>query len=242
METVIGASPPCIWMSAGLVRYKVCDRGLDCDGCLFDVAMRGELSSTTGMDSGASHREDGALFPGDRLYGRGHAWLQARRDGPDGSWRMGLDAFAAAIVGRALGVVFAHVPLDVDEGEVFCAIDLGLGVVPLSAPIPSHLLRFNERLQVQPELLVTCPYGRGWLVELQPVAPGFRTRLVSPGVARSRAECDLERFRHGMASRILDGEGGRASPLLPEGSAAVTDLRRLLVGPAYARLVGELVG
>lgn len=32
---------PCIWMSAGLVAYKLCDRGFECDGCPFDQAMRG---------------------------------------------------------------------------------------------------------------------------------------------------------------------------------------------------------
>lgn len=34
---------PCIWMSAGLVAYKLCDRGFECDGCPFDRAMRGAL-------------------------------------------------------------------------------------------------------------------------------------------------------------------------------------------------------
>jgi hypothetical protein len=32
---------PCVWMSAGLVAYKLCDRGFECDGCPFDQAMRG---------------------------------------------------------------------------------------------------------------------------------------------------------------------------------------------------------
>ena len=32
---------PCVWMSAGLVAYKLCDRGFECEGCPFDQAMRG---------------------------------------------------------------------------------------------------------------------------------------------------------------------------------------------------------
>lgn len=34
---------PCVWMSAGLVAYKLCDRGFECEGCPFDRAMRGAL-------------------------------------------------------------------------------------------------------------------------------------------------------------------------------------------------------
>lgn len=32
---------PCVWMSAGLVSFKLCDREGECEGCPFDRAMRG---------------------------------------------------------------------------------------------------------------------------------------------------------------------------------------------------------
>lgn len=31
---------PCVWMSAGLVAFKLCDREGECEGCPFDMAMR----------------------------------------------------------------------------------------------------------------------------------------------------------------------------------------------------------
>lgn len=31
---------PCVWMSAGLVSFKLCDREGECEGCPFDRAMR----------------------------------------------------------------------------------------------------------------------------------------------------------------------------------------------------------
>lgn len=41
----LSSEPPpgvlsCVWMSAGLVAFKLCDREGECDGCPFDVAMR----------------------------------------------------------------------------------------------------------------------------------------------------------------------------------------------------------
>jgi hypothetical protein len=32
---------PCVWMSAGLISFKLCDREGECEGCPFDRAMRG---------------------------------------------------------------------------------------------------------------------------------------------------------------------------------------------------------
>lgn len=32
---------PCVWMSAGLVAFKLCDREGECEGCPFDRAMQG---------------------------------------------------------------------------------------------------------------------------------------------------------------------------------------------------------
>ena len=32
-------SPTCIWMDAGAVAFRLCDRGFECDHCPFDAAM-----------------------------------------------------------------------------------------------------------------------------------------------------------------------------------------------------------
>jgi hypothetical protein len=34
----------CVWMQAGVVGYKLCDREFDCDRCPFDAALRGEAA------------------------------------------------------------------------------------------------------------------------------------------------------------------------------------------------------
>ena len=39
-----GSPEQCVWMQAGVVGYKLCDREFDCDRCPFDAALRGEAS------------------------------------------------------------------------------------------------------------------------------------------------------------------------------------------------------
>jgi hypothetical protein len=43
---------PCVWMAAGLVAYKLCDRDLDCDGCPFDRAFRRMEAAGSSTPSG----------------------------------------------------------------------------------------------------------------------------------------------------------------------------------------------
>jgi len=40
----------CIWMKAGVVNYRKCDNGFDCNGCPFDTAMRKAM----GVEDGAT--------------------------------------------------------------------------------------------------------------------------------------------------------------------------------------------
>lgn len=48
---------PCVWMSAGLVSFKLCDREGECEACPFDLAMRGVSAEPGARDA---HR---ALWP-----------------------------------------------------------------------------------------------------------------------------------------------------------------------------------
>ena len=42
LESTLTAAPlKCVWMLAGNVDYKLCDREYDCDECPFDLAIRG---------------------------------------------------------------------------------------------------------------------------------------------------------------------------------------------------------
>lgn len=45
---------PCVWMSAGLIAFKLCDREGECESCPFDRAMRGLGPLPEALRPGAS--------------------------------------------------------------------------------------------------------------------------------------------------------------------------------------------
>ena len=67
---------PCVWMSAGLIAYRLCDREFDCDGCPLDLALRGVSPTTQSDNRTAVPAHHAAEFPEDRVYSTGHLWLQ----------------------------------------------------------------------------------------------------------------------------------------------------------------------
>lgn len=50
---------PCVWMTAGVINYRLCDREFECESCPFDAAIRGRGRRPVAPRSPAPSR-DGA--------------------------------------------------------------------------------------------------------------------------------------------------------------------------------------
>lgn len=231
---------PCVWMCAGLISYRLCDRGLDCERCPLDEALRGQMRAPTASQPHLDRRADEGLFPEDRLYSPGHSWVQVLSLNGGRRSRLGLDAFAAALIGCATEVRWGPLRGVVQRGDRVCEVDLGLGSIGLAAPISGRLVRGNRTLQDHPETLVTDPYGDGWILEVEGLDPGGILGLGSAARAREQTEQDRRRFRRSLALRLLTDSGcdpmSAASP-----DESIRDLRQVLCGTRYVELVEQFV-
>lgn len=230
---------PCIWMSAGLLSYKLCDRDLDCEHCPLDAALRGPTLPMPRRTSLLSVCEVTDSFPDDRLFSPGHSWVHLHTSSNERHVRFGLDAFAATIIGQCCAVMGPEVGLVKRTGEDLCEIDVGLGVLPISAPVSASVMAKNKELENDPSQLVTDPFGRGWIADLQVHDPSQLCNLSTARHARDQTRMDLRRFRRRVALRLLaDTEG--IGTCLPDGGE-LADLRQILAGPTYLRLIRELI-
>ncbi|HEX6203117.1 MAG TPA: glycine cleavage system protein H, partial [Thermoanaerobaculia bacterium] len=166
---------PCIWMTAGLVSYRLCDREHDCDRCPFDAALRGvepepAAAAPPGRDRGPAAAGRGA-FPEDRRYGDGHTWVQPAGDAAAGRFRLGLDGFAASLLAPPRALRCRAPGRRLAAGEAFCELDMAGGELTLGAPLAGEVAVANAACSADPTLPLASPYGDGWLVELT-AAPG----------------------------------------------------------------------
>lgn len=236
MTSLAPCAAPCIWMSAGLLRYRLCDRAYDCAGCPLDAALRGDTAWPTGAS--AEEAPPRALrFPEDRLYSTGHSWLQA---GEGAVARAGLDALAAALVGAPSGLrALRDDGEEVPAGGAAVALDLAHGALALEAATSGTMLLINASAARDPRLVAEDPYGEGWLYELV-AGPAPPLALLDAEAARAQARHDLRHFGRRAALAMLEGADD-AGATMGDGGAPLTDLRGILGPQRYLQLLRELV-
>ena len=101
-------------------------------------------------------------FPKELKYSKDHEWL--RVEGSDAY--IGITEFAQGELGD---IVFVDVDTEGEElekEEVFGSIEAVKTVSDLFMPINGEVLSFNKKLEDDPELINTDPYGEGWVVKI----------------------------------------------------------------------------
>tara|TARA_B110000014_G_C19840671_1_gene435807 strand:+ start:248 stop:625 length:378 start_codon:yes stop_codon:yes gene_type:complete len=102
-------------------------------------------------------------FPADLKYSKDHEWL--RTDNEFGF--IGVTEFAQ----RELGdIVFVDVDTEgekLEKEEVFGSIEAVKTVSDLFMPINAEVIEFNTKLEDNPELINTDPYGLGWIIKIK---------------------------------------------------------------------------
>jgi glycine cleavage system H protein len=101
-------------------------------------------------------------FPKELKYSKDHEWLRVE----GGNAYIGITEFAQGELGD---IVFVDVDTEGEElekEEVFGSIEAVKTVSDLFMPINGEILTFNKKLEDDPELINTDPYGEGWVIKI----------------------------------------------------------------------------
>ncbi len=231
---------PCVWMTAGMVKYKLCDRHFDCEHCGLDAALRGPSreSDSSGRTQRPQPRRPATEFPADRVYAPGHTWLHA--DGERERVRLGIDSFAASLLAMPRRIAWGATPRLLRQGDAILSLEFDDGELIIAAPIVARLLDCNLALDQRPERMLTDPYGDGWLVTLTDVEPAAMAALFSSAAARERTRLDMRRLRRRIALHLLAEDGDCAMPTLIDNERCA-DPWHALGGIGYVGLIHEIV-
>lgn len=223
---------PCVWMTAGLVAYKLCDREYECENCPYDAALQGGT-----IVSQELHAKGAPLakweFREDRSYHRSHGWIQQITDT---NLRYGLDIFAGRLLAHATSVVLPPVRSRIIRDRPACWVVDEAELIPLRSPVSGTVTGVNMKVQHTPSLLATSPYDDGWLLEVE-CSGGLDTQsdLFSAEEIEEQTLLQLKRFhQEGLQDVPAEVDVG---PTLADGGEPVTDLRRILGTRRYYHLV-----
>ncbi|MFM7472556.1 MAG: glycine cleavage system protein GcvH [Crocinitomicaceae bacterium] len=102
-------------------------------------------------------------IPSNLKYTKDHEWVLVEGD----IATVGITDFAQSELGDIVYVEIETVGESVSQEEVFGSIEAVKTVSDLFMPLTGEILAFNEKLDTNPELVNSDPYGDGWMVKVK---------------------------------------------------------------------------
>jgi glycine cleavage system H protein len=114
-----------------------------------------------------------AELPEDRRYTSEHEW--AKEDG--GRLVVGITDYAQDQLGDVVFVGLPEPGSEVTAGQPLGEVESTKSVSDVYSPVTGKVVEKNLEVEQSPELINTDPYGKGWLVMIEPREGGLDALL-----------------------------------------------------------------
>ena len=118
-----------------------------------------------------------ANVPGDLLYTAEHEYV---RDRGDGVVEIGITDYAQGELGDIVYLELPKVGASFAKHDVFGTIEAVKAVSELFAPLAGTVTEINSRLDGEPALVNTDPFGDGWMIRMKLTDPSSLSTLLTP--------------------------------------------------------------
>lgn len=96
-------------------------------------------------------------------YTKDHEWVRVEDD----IAYVGITDFAQGELGDIVYVEIETLNEEIEMGDVFGTVEAVKTVSDLFMPISGEVIELNEKLESEPELVNSDPYGDGWMVKIK---------------------------------------------------------------------------
>ncbi len=101
-------------------------------------------------------------LPAELRYTKDHEWVKIEGD----TATVGITDFAQRELGDIVYVDISSVDQEVAREEVFGTVEAVKTVSDLFSPLTGTVTEFNSKLESNPELVNSDPYGDGWMIKM----------------------------------------------------------------------------
>lgn len=113
--------------------------------------------------------------PSNLKYSKDHEWVRV-----EGEFAyVGITEFAQSELGEIVFVEIETVGETIEAGELFGSVEAVKTVSDLVLPVSGEILEFNEKLEDEPELVNSDPFGEGWMIKMTMSNPSELDELMS---------------------------------------------------------------
>ena len=108
-----------------------------------------------------------ANIPGDLLYTEEHEYVRKGKGAGDPD-EIGITDYAQGELGDIVYIELPKVGAKFGKHDVFGTIEAVKAVSELFSPIAGEIVAINDRLDKEPALVNSDPYGAGWMIRIKP--------------------------------------------------------------------------
>jgi len=116
-------------------------------------------------------------IPKDLLYTEDHEYVKTAGDG---IVAIGITDYAQGELGDVVFIELPKVGTSFGKHDVFGTVEAVKAVSELYSPVSGEVVAVNDRLDKEPALVNTSPYGDGWMIKVRLKNAAERDELMGP--------------------------------------------------------------
>lgn len=102
-------------------------------------------------------------FPAELRYSKEHEWVRVQNK----IAIIGISDYAQKELGEVVFVDLPKIGRQMKSNETFGIVESVKAVSDLYTPVSGKIVKNNAKLEEDPELINTDPYGEGWIIEVE---------------------------------------------------------------------------
>jgi glycine cleavage system H protein len=231
----------CVWMTAGVLSYQLCDHHYECETCLLDIALRGERGNQprhrARTEFQALALTSAKTLNPDMLYSSNHYWIRTIHDQ---YLRIGFEPMLADVLHSLRGIVLPSCGQRVTCNQPSGWILFSHGTLPIYSPVDGRVISVNTTLLSNPQILSKSPVEDGWLFELTPHSHDqYTENLLTAEHADHAYKKDFLAF-HDTLTGMLQENVPSVGPTLMDGGTPLDDISEILGPEKYLEAVKRI--
>lgn len=247
------AELPCVWVSAGVLSYRPCDREYECEGCPLYQALRGgdaravAASDTMALATGLAGVEDpagrylaelgaGCTLHLDRAYNAEGLWLASE---PSGEIDIGLDDYTLRLLQPVDDVVLPRPGVWLTHMAPCAWVNRGRLAIALHCPLAGEVVEVHQRPDLKAPRNADGAEARWWF-RINP----HESVAAAAGLYRGEALLSwflgrVQAVRE-QVSAVVTPQAGITGPTLNDGGIPAQNLDMVIGRERFEALVGRL--
>jgi glycine cleavage system H lipoate-binding protein len=244
----------CIWMTAGIVNYKLCDKKYDCDNCGFYFTAKDdpsvyeriypsvsrnnapELKSNDYRDRILSFLDDWSIDEKCQYY-PGHIWVKMK---DENTALVGIDSLFGKILPKTKNIVEPLIGNILKQDQPGCWVTSNDITFTLKSPLSGIVDKVNENLFLESDLISQDPFGKGWLFSLKPTNFDIeRKKLINAEKMKFNTERDVLKLKKKLLS-VIEPHNEEIGETMMDGGQALSDIYIIIGKKNYQNIIISL--